>query len=62
MRTDEVTFYSGGSRIAALWRTPDSPAPTRSSRRMRAIVQGPGWLGLRDSRLYVRYSEALTAA
>lgn len=60
MRTDEVTFYSGGSRIAALWRTPDSPDP--SNRPMRAIVQGPGWLGLRDSKLYVRYSEALTAA
>lgn len=60
MYTDEVTFYSDGSRIAALWRTPDRAGPGR--RRLRAIVQGPGWLGLRDSRLYVRYSEALTAA
>lgn len=57
MRTEEVTFYSDGWRIAALWRTADTPA-----RRMRAIVQGPGWLGLRDAKLYVRYHEALTAA
>ncbi len=29
---------------------------------MRTIVQGPGWLGLKDAQLYVRYHEALTAA
>lgn len=57
MRTDEVTFYSDGFRIAALWRTPDV-----YDRKVRAIVQGPGWVGLRDARLYVRYHEALTAA
>lgn len=28
----------------------------------RAIVQGPGWLGLKDAKLYVRYHEALVAA
>lgn len=57
MHTDEVVFYSDGSRIAASWRTPDA-----YQRPLRAIVQGPGWLGLRDARLYVRYHEALTAA
>lgn len=57
MHTDEVAFYSDGFRIAALWRTPDV-----YDRRVRAIVQGPGWLGLRDANLYVRYHEALTAA
>ena len=58
MRTEEVTYYSEGARIAALWRTPDSS----SGEKLRAIIQGPGWLGLRDAKLYVRYHEALTAA
>ncbi|MCU1615210.1 MAG: peptidase [Frankiales bacterium] len=57
MRTTEVSFYSEGARIAASWRTPDEvsgPLPT--------IIQGPGWLGLRDAKLYLRYHEALTDA
>ncbi|HET9188265.1 MAG TPA: alpha/beta fold hydrolase [Acidothermaceae bacterium] len=58
MRTEEVSYYSEGVRISALWRTPD----TTSGERLRAIIQGPGWLGLRDAKLYVRYHEALTAA
>lgn len=57
MREDEVSFYSDGSRLSALWRTPD-----RVSAPLRAVIQGPGWLGLKDARLYVRYHEALTAA
>ncbi len=57
MRNQEVTFYSEGARISALWRTPDA-----YEGRLRAIVQGPGWLGLKDARLYLRYHEALTAA
>lgn len=57
MRNQEVAFYSEGARISALWRTPDTPEG-----RLRAIVQGPGWLGLKDARLYLRYHEALTAA
>lgn len=56
MQTTPVEFYSEGDRIAALWRTPDAPGP------FRAIVQGPGWLGLKDAKLYVRYHEALVAA
>ena len=57
MRSTPVTFYSEGQRIAALWRTPDHGVGP-----FRAIVQGPGWLGLKDAKLYVRYHEALTAA
>lgn len=57
MRTESVAFFSEGCRISALWRTPDTgTAP------FRALVQGPGWLGLKDAKLYVRYHEALTAA
>jgi dipeptidyl aminopeptidase/acylaminoacyl peptidase len=29
---------------------------------MPAVVQGPGWLGLKDARLYLRYHESLTDA
>src|SRR5690625_1523163 len=57
MRTTQVTFYSEGHPIAGLWRTPDE-----GDGPFRAIVQGPGWLGLKDAKLYVRYYEALTAA
>src|ERR1700743_1786065 len=57
MRTTEVSFYSEGARLSALWRTPDVV-----SGRLRAVIQGPGWLGLRDAELDVRYHEALTAA
>jgi uncharacterized protein len=57
MQSEEIALYSKGSRLAATWRTPDSadgPLP--------AIIQGPGWLGLRDAKLYLGYHEALTAA
>jgi hypothetical protein len=57
MKTEQAQFYSDGSLVRALWRTPDDmtgPVP--------AIVQGPGWLGLKDARDYVRYHEGLTAA
>lgn len=57
MNTESITFRSEGCLISALWRTPDAP-----QRPYRTIVQGPGWLGLKDSKLYVRYHEALTAA
>lgn len=57
MQTTPVQFYSEGTRISALWRTPE-----RFDGRLRAVVQGPGWLGLRDSKLYVRYHEALIDA
>jgi uncharacterized protein len=57
MRTERAQFYSDGSLVRALWRTPDEPAGP-----VPAIVQGPGWLGLKDARDYVRYHEGLTAA
>ncbi len=57
MQTESVTFYSEGDPIAALWRTPEGQKGP-----FRAIVQGPGWLGLKDAKLYVRYHEALVAA
>ena len=57
MQTASVEFFSHGERISALWRTPET-----ASGPLRAIVQGPGWLGLKDAKLYVRYHEALCEA
>ncbi len=58
MRTEAVEYFSEGERIRALWRTPNDAPGTP----LRAIVQGPGWLGLKDAKLYVRYHEALVEA
>jgi len=57
MRTEQATFYSGEARISALWRTPDDHDAA-----LPTVIQGPGWLGLKDAQLYLRYHEALTAA
>src|ERR1051326_2791159 len=57
MRTDEVSWFSDGERISGLWRTPDE-----GDGPYRVVVQGPGWLGLKDAKLYVRYHQALTDA
>ncbi|MBE2319494.1 alpha/beta fold hydrolase [Solirubrobacter sp. CPCC 204708] len=57
MQTTAVEFFSEGERIAALWRTPDAATGP-----LKVLVQGPGWLGLKDAKLYVRYHEALTEA
>ena len=58
MREERVSFFSEGERVAGILRLPDSadaaPYP--------GIVQGPGWLGLKDAKLYLRYHEALTDA
>ena len=57
MHETEVAFFSEGERLSGLLRSPDevsAPVP--------AIVQGPGWLGLKDAKLYLPYHEALTAA
>jgi uncharacterized protein len=55
--TEEVRFYSGGAALAGTLKLPDAhtaPWP--------AVVQGPGWLGLRGAKLYQPYHEALLAA
>ena len=58
MRAEDVTFYSEGERISGILRFPDGPANDPCP----AVVQGPGWLGLKDARLYLPYHEALTDA
>ena len=56
MREQSVQFFSEGTRIAGILRTPDGNGP------YAGIVQGPGWLGLKDAKLYLPYHQALTAA
>ena len=58
MQEESVEFFSEGTRVRGILRTADDAGPGP----LPAIVQGPGWLGLKDSKLYVRYHEALTAA
>lgn len=57
MRQQVVEFYSEGAKVKGLLRLPaegDGPWP--------GIVQGPGWLGLHDAKLYERYHRAFTEA
>ena len=58
MKEEEVSFFSEGERISAILRLPDGSPPGS----WPAIVQGPGWLGLKDAKLYLRYHEGLTDA
>ena len=58
MRIEEVSFYSEGDRIVGTLKWPD-PLPGRP---IPAIVQGPGWMGLRTAKLYDRYHNALVEA
>ena len=57
MREERVTFFSEGVKIAGILRQPDA-----SDKPCRGIVQDPGWLGLKDAKLYLRYHTALTDA
>ena len=57
MKESSVAFYSEGSQVQGLLRRPDD-----GDGPFRGIVQGPGWMGLKDAKLYLRYHEALTDA
>jgi uncharacterized protein len=59
MATEEVRFYSHGVSLAGTLMLPDGVS---SERPVAAVVQGPGWLGLRDAKLYQPYHDALLAA
>ena len=58
MKTERVGFHSEGSRLSGFLHRPEASAATR----LPFIVQGPGWLGLADAKLYQPYHEAFTAA
>lgn len=57
MKTERVSFFSDGMRLSGLLRLPDT-----SAEHLPFIVQGPGWLGLADAKLYLPYHEAFTSA
>ncbi len=57
MSSEAVTFFSGGVRLAGTLKLPENGNPP-----WPVVVQGPGWLGLRDAKLYRPYHEGLLAA
>jgi uncharacterized protein len=57
VRTDQVTFYSDGVRLHGFLHRPDL-----AEGRAPFIVQGPGWMGLADAKLYEPYHRAFTDA
>ena len=57
VKTETVDFYSEGARLRGFLHRPDT-----ATDRLPFIVQGPGWLGLADAKLYVPYHEAFTDA
>ena len=57
VKSETVDFYSEGARLRGFLHRPDA-----ASERLPFIVQGPGWLGLADAKLYVPYHQAFTDA
>jgi dipeptidyl aminopeptidase/acylaminoacyl peptidase len=57
VRTEKVDLWSEGVRLRGWLHRPDA-----SDGRAPFIVQGPGWLGLADAKLYAPYHEAFTSA
>jgi cephalosporin-C deacetylase-like acetyl esterase len=57
MTTEEVRFFNAGSTLAGTLKLPDTGSPP-----FPVVVQGPGWLGLRDGKNYVPYHDGLLAA
>ena len=59
MATEEVRFHSRGATLAATLKLPDGASGDAP---VAAVTHGPGWLGLRDAKLYHPYHEAILAA
>lgn len=57
MRSEQVVFHGAAGRIGGTLLVPDAARD-----RLPGIVHGPGWLGLRDAKLYRPYHAALTEA
>jgi hypothetical protein len=57
MRTEKVELWSEGAHLCGWLHRPEDP-PARSP----FVVQGPGWLGLADAKLYQPYHDAFTKA
>jgi len=59
MTTEQVRFFSHGAWLSA---TLTLPAGASSDDPVPAVAQGPGWLGLRDAKLYEPYHRGLLEA
>ena len=57
VKSEAVHFYSEGARLRGFLHRPDD-----ASGPLPFVVQGPGWLGLADAKLYVPYHQAFTDA
>src|SRR5437879_11974660 len=57
VKTQTVEFHSEGARLRGFLHRPEAEAG-----RLPFIVQGPGWLGLADAKLYAPYHQAFTDA
>lgn len=57
VRTETVEFFSEGARLRGFLHRPAAAAD-----RLPFIVQGPGWLGLADAKLYAPYHQAFADA
>jgi fermentation-respiration switch protein FrsA (DUF1100 family) len=57
VKTEAVSFYSEGARLRGFLHLPDVAGD-----QLPFVVQGPGWLGLADAKLYVPYHQAFTEA
>ena len=58
MRTEKVTFYSEGDKLSGAIYLPDG----EKGKPWPAIVQGPGFLGLKDAKHYILMFEKLCEA
>ena len=57
--SEQVRFFSHGVAVAGTLTLPEGASPESP---VPAVVQGPGWLGLRDAKLYQPYHAALLGA
>jgi dienelactone hydrolase len=58
MTVETVRFYSHGVALAGTLKVPDGRS---GDERVPAVVQGPGWLGLREAKVYEPYHDVLLA-
>jgi dipeptidyl aminopeptidase/acylaminoacyl peptidase len=61
MREERVSFYSEGEQVAAILRLPDDDGGAPAAG-YPAIVQGPGWLQLKEAKRNPPYHRAFTEA
>src|SRR4026208_2507159 len=57
MRSEKVNFYSEGNKLGGVLYLPDSD----QGKPFPGIVQGPGFLGLKDAKHYIMMFEKLCA-